>query len=200
MVDRGYRGPVLIRGRRLDGPARLRFDGGRTPRLELRIPATPSYFTRRRPAFTRLSAPGCYAYQVDGTRFSRLVVFDARPIATTLEDRRAIMTALEGRGLTFEYRGSELLFPVGAAIDSYRIASGYMGFYDFGDPRSAAEAATHVAPDGYSFFFPGRAVIDDWIDQPHWYLSGSVLVVYVGHDASTLSILADVLARQFAGA
>ena len=30
-----------------------------------------------RPSFTRLLAPGCYAYQIDGTSFSRLVVFNA---------------------------------------------------------------------------------------------------------------------------
>jgi hypothetical protein len=32
---------------------------------------------RYRPSYTRLRGPGCYAYQVDGTSFSRVVVFRA---------------------------------------------------------------------------------------------------------------------------
>ena len=74
VVDRAYRGPVLIRGRRLDGPEELRFERGFPPPRELRLtaPATPSY--------TRVRVAGCYAYQVDGLGFSYLIVFEARPL------------------------------------------------------------------------------------------------------------------------
>jgi hypothetical protein len=30
------------------------------------------------PSFTRVRAPGCYEYQVDGLRFGYLIVFEAR--------------------------------------------------------------------------------------------------------------------------
>jgi hypothetical protein len=36
---------------------------------------------QHRPSFTRVRAPGCYAWQVDGTTFSRMVVFRAVAIA-----------------------------------------------------------------------------------------------------------------------
>jgi hypothetical protein len=81
-----YRGPVLIRGRRLDQPGRLRFDKGETPATEMRIskgarggnpPGYKDVGQRYRPSYTRLRAPGCYAYQVDGTTFSRVIVFQA---------------------------------------------------------------------------------------------------------------------------
>ena len=32
---------------------------------------------RYRPSYTRVRGPGCYAYQVDGTSFSRVIVFEA---------------------------------------------------------------------------------------------------------------------------
>lgn len=64
------RGPVLIRGRRLDGPGLVRFDRGQVPPTQL--------FIRTggldRPSSTRLKGPGCYGYQIDGTSFSRIVV------------------------------------------------------------------------------------------------------------------------------
>jgi hypothetical protein len=86
-----YRGHVLIRGHRLDGDAEVRFDATGAPSLvtppdELRIPAgwravrvpgIKAVGQRYMPSSTRLRESGCYAYQVDGTTFSRVVVFRA---------------------------------------------------------------------------------------------------------------------------
>ena len=75
-----YRGPVLIRGRQLDGPNLVRFENGTLPPAELRLDplggSAPGGW-QHRPTYTRVRAPGCYAYQVDGTTFSRVVVFRA---------------------------------------------------------------------------------------------------------------------------
>jgi hypothetical protein len=81
-VKWSYRGPVLIRGRRLDGPELVRFDRGVPPKTEIRIPAAtrsqaPTR-SRDRPGYTRLRAAGCYAYQIDGIGFSRTIVFQGR--------------------------------------------------------------------------------------------------------------------------
>jgi hypothetical protein len=77
-----YRGPV-IRGRQLDGPYRVRFDRGSVHPRELRIGDESVQWggqppgTRGRPSYTRLRATGCYGYQIDGTTFSRVVLFRA---------------------------------------------------------------------------------------------------------------------------
>jgi hypothetical protein len=80
-VHPSYRGPVLIRGRQLDGPYRVRFDRGTLPPVELRIGRGVSDGVsdpgRGRPSYTRVRAPGCYGYQIDGTSFSRVIVFEA---------------------------------------------------------------------------------------------------------------------------
>lgn len=68
-----YHGPVLVRGRRIDGSGLVRFNRGDPPAAELRMPAG----TSERPSFTRLRAAGCYAYQIDGSSFSRVIVFRA---------------------------------------------------------------------------------------------------------------------------
>jgi hypothetical protein len=76
-----YRGPVLIRGRQLGGAGVVGFGEGHVPydQLQLLDPAqgTPRGPTRIWPSFTRVHAPGCYAYQVDGTSFSYVIVFRA---------------------------------------------------------------------------------------------------------------------------
>lgn len=77
IIDSTYRGPMLIRGLQLDGPNEVRFDEGKLPPRALRI--RPATSTRSRPSFTRVRAPGCYAYQIDGLSFSSVIVFEARP-------------------------------------------------------------------------------------------------------------------------
>src|SRR6266508_1637692 len=79
---RSYRGRILVRGRQLDGPNEIRFVDGRpgftpeknrNPVGELQLEDDAA----GHPSLTRLRAEGCYAYQVDGWRLSRLIVFEA---------------------------------------------------------------------------------------------------------------------------
>ncbi len=74
-----FAGPVLIRGRRIDGAGPLGFDLGPSwtwtvlPELKLAGPMSSLH-----PAATFVKAAGCYAYQVDTARSSYLIVFEAR--------------------------------------------------------------------------------------------------------------------------
>jgi hypothetical protein len=77
-----YRGPVLIRGRRLGGWQWMRFDGGRRPAAEIRIETGETVTwsgqapgSRGRPSYVRARTAGCYAAQIDGTSFSEVIVF-----------------------------------------------------------------------------------------------------------------------------
>jgi hypothetical protein len=77
-----YKGPVLIRGRRLGSWQWLRFDRGALPAAEIRIAPgeTVSWSgqapdSRGRPSYVRVRVPGCYAAQIDGTSFTNVVVF-----------------------------------------------------------------------------------------------------------------------------
>jgi hypothetical protein len=83
-ISTRYVGPVLVRGRQLDGPNEVRFQNG-SPGFTAEERLHPSAEVRLRgpnphgnPATTRLRGPGCYAYQVDGRGFSYLIVFEAR--------------------------------------------------------------------------------------------------------------------------
>jgi hypothetical protein len=73
IIAAGYTGPALVRGRQLDGPYQLRFERGVVPSHERRLRGGGDH-----PSTTRLRAPGCYAYQVDGLRFSYRIVFEAK--------------------------------------------------------------------------------------------------------------------------
>jgi hypothetical protein len=80
-VRPSYRGPVLIRGRRLDGPQSIGFNGTKHPDRELRITPLNTVGwsgqprgSRGIPSAVRVLTGGCYGFQIDGTDFSRIVV------------------------------------------------------------------------------------------------------------------------------
>jgi hypothetical protein len=81
--DPKYEGPILIRGRQLDGRNEVRFGhgGDLKPRPELAFESGEAVGVAGDwwdfPSYTRLRAPGCYAYQVDGDGFSDVIVFRA---------------------------------------------------------------------------------------------------------------------------
>jgi hypothetical protein len=75
-----YQGPVLIRGRQLDGESPVGI--GEEPSIaDPELPAGPTVNGeggfREWPGGTWLRTPGCYAWQVDGLDFSRVIVFTA---------------------------------------------------------------------------------------------------------------------------
>jgi hypothetical protein len=73
-----YRGPLVVRGARIDAKGSVLFD---TPlRRILRWPGLYAEQSgwRYTPSTTALRGPGCYALQIDGTTFSRVVVFEAQ--------------------------------------------------------------------------------------------------------------------------
>lgn len=82
---KSFRGPVLIRGRRLDGTEKLGFGEKPVPAAELRLTVTAAGVGEdgwyQQGSFTRVRAAGCYAWQIDGRAFSRVIVFRAVKIA-----------------------------------------------------------------------------------------------------------------------
>lgn len=78
-----YQGPVLIRGTRLDGPGVVQFaSGDSVPTSEFKLlepgASSPGEEAgwRAWPSYTEVPHSGCYAYQVDGTTFTTVIVFE----------------------------------------------------------------------------------------------------------------------------
>lgn len=76
-------GPVLVRGRRLDGPGTLALAlaPAAPARRELTLEAGPA--ARRWDVRLQASAPGCYAIQFDGARLSEQAVLEVWPHGPT---------------------------------------------------------------------------------------------------------------------
>lgn len=77
-----YGGPILVRGQRLDGPGGVAFPGptGAAPELTLADGAATvsSFGWRQWTSTAQIAGPGCYAFQIDGTAFSEVIVVAVR--------------------------------------------------------------------------------------------------------------------------
>jgi hypothetical protein len=72
-MSRHYRTPVLVRGHQVDGPHRMRFYQS----LENPPPASQVRLVRNLQGASNFAVPvpGCYAWQLDGKGFSRILIF-----------------------------------------------------------------------------------------------------------------------------
>jgi hypothetical protein len=81
LLKNTFRGPFMIRGRRVDGEGVLGFSGiaGRRPFEAMQF--APGRATMRAGGLLGwgiglwMTSPGCYALQIDGAAFSRVIVF-----------------------------------------------------------------------------------------------------------------------------
>ncbi len=77
VIDAAYDGPVLIRGGQVSGSEPVRFGRGASPRSQMQVrPAQTAGYWRDFPSYTRVRSAGCYFWQVDGTDFSHVIVFN----------------------------------------------------------------------------------------------------------------------------
>jgi hypothetical protein len=75
-----YRGPFIVHAKRIDGSGQVALNDQATL-VPLSVPAGPTLNTslgyRTQPGGTYVRAPGCYAFEIDGTSFSSIIVLQA---------------------------------------------------------------------------------------------------------------------------
>ncbi|PIW33478.1 MAG: hypothetical protein COW27_00480 [Nitrosopumilales archaeon CG15_BIG_FIL_POST_REV_8_21_14_020_37_12] len=113
----------------------------------------------------------------------------------SVTDYQSLVLALKSRGLevkeTEEINDSVFAVP----ITVLSVAGMDLQVYEFGSESSTNEAIQIVSPDGTEI---GTSVIR-WIDEPHFYSQGKIIVQYIGHNPEMLSVLDSLLGNQFAG-
>jgi hypothetical protein len=72
--------------------------------------------------------------------------------------------------------------------------------HEYPDPAAARGASRRISPDGTSVIAAdGTNVRVEWLGEPHAYLSGRLLAVYVGESVDAARALEAALGPQFAG-
>lgn len=76
--------------------------------------------------------------------------------------------------------------------------------YQYESAAAAAAEADCIGADGYSFAFPlneneVNIVEVSWVDAPHFYLSGSRIILYIGQDKALTAAFENAFGAPFAG-
>ena len=124
----------------------------------------------------------------------------ATPIAessepSAVEDQASLIAALETAGATVEVGDSvEQAFfsPVGQII---KVNGADVQVFEYESAEAIESEASQVAPDGGSI---GTSMVT-WMDTPHFYKAGRIIVLYVGSDETIIDVLENAIGSQFAG-
>jgi len=76
--------------------------------------------------------------------------------------------------------------------------------YEYANSEVMESEASCVWSDGYSItkdLEGGRSMVKGvgWIDTPHFYKAGRIIIIYIGNNSSMISLLENALGEQFAG-
>ena len=114
---------------------------------------------------------------------------------TTVTDYASLVEALKAAGATVESSdpvSQEFLGPEGQVL---KVNGQDIQVFEYLDEAAAERDAQTISPDGSST----TTTMITWIDIPHFYRSGKLMVLYVGSDAGITQLLDGLLGTQFAG-
>jgi len=112
-----------------------------------------------------------------------------------VEDQASFLAALEEAGASAEVVDTvdQIFFtPQGSLI---AVSGADVQVFEYESEQALEAEAAQVAPDGGSI---GTSMVM-WVDAPHFYKAGRIIVLYVGSEPSTLELLEGILGPQFAG-
>jgi len=110
-------------------------------------------------------------------------------------DYHSLVKALQSRGLEVQYikEIDDSMFTVPTKVIS--VAKTEIQVYEFDSELSTKAAKDTVSYDGTQI---GLNSIK-WMDAPHFYNQGEIIVQYIGHNPEILNLLDSFLGKQFAG-
>ena len=134
---------------------------------------------------TALVLSGCVASTTDTPAFT----------ASVVEDQASLLCGLEAAGMAAEVGDTviqDFFTPEGQII---RVNDQDLQVFEYETVDEMESEAAQVAPDGGSV---GTSMMM-WMDSPHFYKTGRIIVLYIGSDQNTLDLLQKVIGSQFAG-
>ena len=139
-----------------------------------------------------LALAGCAAAPTGGPAPSPVVSHGG-----AVKDQVSLIDALRQKGATVEIAPDPVEQPFfSVAGTSVVVNDAPVQVYEYANENEAAAQAAKISPDGYEI---GGTTMVTWIEPPHFFRTGRIIVLYVGTDEKTLALLTELLGAQFAG-
>jgi hypothetical protein len=136
---------------------------------------------------------GCASQPTVSAKSTEASPTEAQPAPVT--EMTSLVDALRAAGATVEPSEpiEQVFFSVGG--DILKVNGADVQIFEYETPEAMEADAAKVAPDGGSI---GTSMVS-WIEPPHFYKAGRIIVLYVGQDQAVLDLLTAALGPQFAG-
>ena len=120
---------------------------------------------------------------------------NASPEPAAVEDQAVFITALEAAGATVEL-GEPISQPFfGVEGNIIKVNETDVQVFEYEGVEEMELDSSQITSDGSS----SATTVITWIDTPHFYKSGRLIVLYVGRNEAILSLLESALGPPFAG-
>jgi hypothetical protein len=115
--------------------------------------------------------------------------------STMVEDYETLVARLSAEGAVIE-QGEDITQPfLSVTAKTATINGEDLQIFEYLSEKTVDEEAATVSPTGS----PIGTTMVSWIQPPHFYKSGKMIVIYLGSNQDTQNVLEDILGSQFAG-
>lgn len=159
-----------------------------------------AYSLRGHPGFVLLSPDGTTLWSGVGEQPAELLEEQIRLVLGEQPTQMAtnyasLVDKLKSTGVSVEIGESvsqPFFTPQGQVI---KLSGEDIQVFEYMSEEEAIKESMQVSTDGSSV---GTTMIS-WIDTPHFYQTGKIIILYVGNNPEMIEILSEVLGPQFAG-
>jgi len=119
------------------------------------------------------------------------------PFEGMATDYSSLVNAIQSRGVLVEHIDEIASESSSFSVPIHVISVGGVDvqIYEFASESDAKTASLTVSEDGTEI---GLSIIR-WMDEPHFYTNGKIIVQYIGHNPEIMNLLESFLGKQFAG-
>jgi hypothetical protein len=131
-----------------------------------------------------------------GCGSSPVALAASAPVPTgAVKDTIWFVKQLQARGATVTLLHTYDQTPLFTApLRLYQVNHAQVSVYEYAHERAAQTEAATISPGGDRI---GNTIVDWWV-APHFYQVGRLIVLYVGSERPTLSLLGSILGPPFA--
>jgi hypothetical protein len=119
------------------------------------------------------------------------------PFEGMATDYSSLVNAIQSRGVLVEHIDEIASESSSFSVPIHVISVGGVDvqIYEFASESDTKTASLTVSEDGTEI---GLSIIR-WMDEPHFYTNGKIIVQYIGHNPEIMNLLESFLGKQFAG-
>ena len=121
-----------------------------------------------------------------------------------VKDYVSLVDNLRAAGATVDPAGTESVRTFAPQGQLLTVNGAGISAYEFGSAEEADAGAEGVSASGSSIATTfadgtGIATMVSWVESPHFYKAGKLIVLYVGCDSDVIDVLQETMGPQFAG-